>query len=35
MAEAVVKYSQQQAIYQASLQVNSRVLPMSLLDYLR
>jgi len=34
MAEAVVNYSQQEAIYQASLRVNSRILPMSLLDYL-
>ena len=35
MAEAVVHYSQQETVYQAALKVNARVLPMSLLDYLR
>ena len=35
MAEAVVNYAQQEAVYRAALQVNSRILPMSLLDYLK
>jgi len=34
-AEAVMNLTQQEAIHQAALQVSSRVLPMSLLDYLR
>jgi flagellar hook-associated protein 3 FlgL len=35
MAEAVVNYSQAEAVYNASLKVNSQILPQSLFDYLR
>jgi flagellar hook-associated protein 3 FlgL len=35
MAQAIVNYQQQNAVHQAALQVNARLLPMSLLDYLR
>ncbi|MGI6207296.1 MAG: flagellar hook-associated protein FlgL [Anaerolineae bacterium] len=35
MAEAVVNSSQAAAVQQAALQVNARILPVSLLDYLR
>lgn len=35
IAEAAVNFSQEEALYKASLQVNARILPVSLLDYLR
>ncbi|MHB0874956.1 MAG: flagellar hook-associated protein FlgL [Anaerolineae bacterium] len=35
MAEAMVNYSQQEAIYNAALKVNSQILPMSLFNYLQ
>jgi len=35
MAEALVNYAQEQAVYKAALNVNARTLPISLLDYLR
>ena len=35
MAEAMVNFSQQEAVYNAALKVNSQILPMSLLDYLQ
>ena len=35
MAETISKLTRENTTYQAVLQINARVLPMSLLDYLR